>query len=474
MKSHAQKSKTHQSMGHGSHNEINGKAGHSNKETVKALLDEKGEPARQNPLILKRTKKLAWIFFFITSISYLMVYFHRVAPAVVSDLLMAEFNLSGTDLGNLAAIYFYVYTLMQLPSGVLADGIGARKTVFTGMMISGIGSLIFAGSSILGLAILGRILIGFGVSVIFVSMLKIVTDWFPAKQFGAMSGLSLFIGNSGAILASTPLAWLVSFWGWRASFVLVGICGMVAGLLVLLFVKDRPSAMGLPSPNASLYKPADNELKRVVQGLGKVMKNWRSWPPFTVFFGIYGSLMAFQGVWALPFLVQEYGMTRYEASSNLLIIALGLLIGCPATGFISDKLGKRKLPLMTFSTLYTFCWFVLLAWPGGKPSPAVLPFLLFFMGFFASGFILVWACTKEVNPIQLSGCSIGLANMGGFLGAALVQPLFGWALDHKWQGAIEQGARIYPLEAWRFAFTLGLTITILATILGLFIKEPTT
>lgn len=422
-------------------------------------------------LLQQKRQKMAWYFFGIVSLSYLMVYFHRVAPAVVSDLLMAEFNLSGAVLGNLAAIYFYVYTLMQLPAGVLADGVGARKTIFWGMLISGVGSFVFASAPVLGIAYLGRILIGFGVSVIFVSMLKIVTEWFPERQFGTLSGAALFIGNSGAVLAATPLAYLVSLWGWRVSFSLVGGVGIFAGILTLVLVKDRPSVLNLPSPN-KLKATAAVGLRDVLKGLGAVMKNPSSWPPFAVFFGIYGSLMAFQGVWGLPFLVQQYGMERFEASSNLLIIAVGLVIGCPAVGYISDRIGKRKLPLLTFTLMYALCWIAMLAWPGGKPAPFVLPFLLFAMGFFASGFILLWACTKEVNPIELSGCAIGLANMGGFFGAAIVQPLFGWALDKKWLGLMEEGVRIYPLEAWRFAFLLALFILISTTSIGFLIREP--
>ena len=422
-------------------------------------------------LLQQKRQKFAWYFFGIVSLSYLMVYFHRVAPAVVSDLLMAEFNLSGAVLGNLAAIYFYVYTLMQLPAGVLADGVGARQTVFWGMMISGAGSLIFAASSILEFAYLGRILIGLGVSVIFVSMLKIVTEWFPEKQFGTLSGTALFIGNSGAVLAATPLAYLVSLWGWRVSFSLVGGAGIFAGILTLILVKNRPSELNLPSPDTTVKTGPGIGIKEVIKGLGRVMKNPGSWPPFAVFFGIYGSLMAFQGVWGLPFLVQQYGMERFEASSNLLIIAVGLVIGCPTIGYLSDRIGKRKLPLLTSSLMYALCWIALLAWPGGKPAAFIIPFLLFAMGFFASGFILLWGCAKEVNPTELSGCAIGLANMGGFFGAAVVQPLFGWALDKKWQGLVEQGVRIYPLEAWRFAFLLALVILISTTLTGFFIKE---
>lgn len=416
-------------------------------------------------------KKFGWIFFLVLSLPYLMVYFHRVAPAVVSDLLMSEFKLSGATLGNLAAIYFYVYTLMQLPAGILADGFGARKTVFWGMLISGIGSLIFAGAKILMIAYFGRILIGFGVSVIFVSMLKIVTEWFPAKKFGFMSGLTLLIGNSGAILAATPLAYVVSLWGWRMSFSLVGIAGIFSGILTLLVVKDRPAVMGFDSPDGITNPAAPMGVKEAMGGLWKVMKNSASWPPFMVFFGIYGSLMAFQGVWGLPFLVQQYGMSRFTASSNLLIMAVGLVIGCPLAGFVSDRLGKRKTLLLLSTILYSGCWITLLVWPGGKPPVQLLPVLLFAMGFFASGFIMVWACAKEVNPPALSGCAIGLANMGGFLGAAVVQPLFGWAIDQKWDGVLEQGVRIYPLSAWRFAFFLILMILCTAVVSGFLIKE---
>lgn len=178
-----------------------------------------------------------------------MVYFHRVAPAVVSDLLMSEFNLSGAVLGNLAAIYFYVYTWMQLPAGILSDGFGTKKTIFWGILVSGVGSLIFAGSNILILAYAGRILIGFGVSVIFVSMLKIVTEWFPERQFDALSVISLFIGNLGAVFFATPFAYVVSIWGWRISFAIIGGVSIFTGILALVLVKDRPAAIGLPSPN---------------------------------------------------------------------------------------------------------------------------------------------------------------------------------------------------------------------------------
>jgi len=418
----------------------------------------------------KRVERLAWIFFMILAIPYIMVYFHRVAPAIVADLLMSDFKLSGAVLGNLAAIYFYVYTLMQLPAGLFADSFGARRTVFWGMLVAGIGSILFGSAPFLGLAYTGRAFVGLGVSVIFVSILKIVAEWFPNRKFGTMSGLTLMIGNSGAILAATPLSYIVTIWGWRLSFVTVGIFCLLAGILVLLFVRDRPAVMGLPSPNSGTVSPLPT-VTHALRGLLGVTKNPYSWPPFIVFFGIYGSLMAFQGVWGMPFLVQNYHMSRIDASSTLLVMALGLVVGCPTAGAISDRIKRRKLPLGIFTMLYIGCWLAMLVWPGGKPPSNVLPILFFVMGFFASGFIIVWACAKEVNSPKMAGSAMGLANMGGFLGAAIMQPLLGLALDMKWTGLLENGVRIYALDSYRFAFAISTVLLVLTAGAIFFIKE---
>lgn len=416
-------------------------------------------------------KRKAWIMFAVLALPYLLVYFHRVAPAVIADDLMADFNLSGAVLGNLAAIYFYVYTVMQVPAGVIADSLGSRKTVVAGMIISGLGTFVFSWSPYLAFAYFGRLLIGLGVSVIFVAFLKILSEWFYTHQFGFVSGLTLLIGNTGAMIAATPLAFSVAHWGWRMSFAVVGAISILAALLTLLFVRDRPEYVGLPSPNFAAGSRKKMTLSSIREGLKYVIANPHSWPPFFIFFGIYGSLMAFQGVWGVPYLMQHYGMERIDAASRLLFMAFGLAAGSPFAGLISDRLRSRKKPLLGFSTGFILCWIALIFWPGGKPPVGSLSVLFFVMGFSSAGFILIWACAKEVNPTAMSGSAMGLANMGGALGAAIVQPLFGWALDQKWDGVMHSGIRIYSLEAFRFAFIIQLIILILASLFVFVMRE---
>lgn len=418
-----------------------------------------------------RTRQKAWMIFGVLSLPYLLVYFHRVAPAVMADKLMADFQLSGALLGNLAAIYFYVYTVMQLPSGVLSDTLGGRKTVFAGMLISGVGTIVFSLASVLWAAYLGRFCIGLGVSVVFVSILKIISEWFHESRFGMMSGITVLIGNTGAILAATPLALAVSMWGWRPSFMYVGMISIFAAIITLILVKDRPSDAGLPAPNGPMPSSKKANIQSVHYALTRVGSNPLSWPPFVVFFGIYGSLMAFQGVWGIPYLVQHYGMTRVRAASTLLAIAIGLAAGSPVVGAVSDLIKRRKLPLILCTLCYIFTWLPLLFWPGGKPSAGFLPVLFFIMGFSASGFILIWAYAKEVNSRSVSGSAMGLVNMGGILGAATLQPLLGWALDSRWGGLMEGGARYYPLAAYHFAFKIALIVLFVSWLFVFLMRE---
>lgn len=420
---------------------------------------------------VRKIRILSWTIFGLLSIPYLMVYFHRVAPAVVADLLMSDFGISAVVLGNLSAIYFYVYTVMQLPAGILADSLGARATVLIGMLISGIGSFLFSITDGINLAYAGRCLIGIGVSVIFVSILKICGEWFPVRSFGKMSGLTLLIGNVGALLATTPLAFFVARFGWRITFTFVGIICIASGIIVFLAIRNSPIDYGLEPPNHLSCTASVKSVGDVLNGVNQVIRNAKTWPSFIVFFGIYGSLMSFQGVWGVPFFVQSYHIPRIQASNLLVAMALGLIVGCPAVGSISDYLRKRKYPLLVFNSFYICCWLALLLWPGGKPPLSMIPILLFGIGFFASGFIIVWSCAKEVNPSHLSGIAMGLTNMGGFLGAALMQPFMGYLLDRNWDGAITNGARYYSEDAYRAAFLILTVILIITSIIGVFIEE---
>lgn len=151
--------------------------------------------------------------------AYVLSFFHRFAPAGIATELAAAFHTSAASLGTLAATYFYVYTLMQLPTGILADTVGPRRIIVAGGFVAAAGSLLFALAPSLEVALAGRTLTGLGVSVTFIAMLKLFALWYDERRFASLVGLGMFVGNLGSVLAGTPLTALAQLTGWRGVFV---------------------------------------------------------------------------------------------------------------------------------------------------------------------------------------------------------------------------------------------------------------
>src|ERR1051326_4842645 len=160
--------------------------------------------------------------------------------------------------------------------------------------------------------------------------------------------------------------------------------------------------------------------------------------------------------------MQVYGFDRVRAANTIALVSIGMIVGAPLVGWISDRwLGRRRVPFVVCALIYVACWLPL-ALPGWRPAPAMLAPLFFLMGLSASGLVLVWASTREVNDPARVGIVMGFVNAPIFLGFALVQWLTGVILDARWQGLAAAGARIYPAEAYETAFTLCLVLALVA------------
>jgi len=387
--------------------------------------------------------------------AYVLSFFQRFAPAGIAQDLAAAFQTSAASLGVLAATYFYVYTLMQVPTGILVDTLGPRRILALGGLVAGGGSLLFGMAETLDGALAGRTLIGLGVSVTFIAMLKIIAIWFEEHRFATVVGLSMLVGNLGSVLAGAPLSALAQATGWRGVFVGVGFVSLALGVLCWLLVRDRPDAAAgtvAPAPSQGIPLRISFDRTVILTGLLRVVKNRATWPAAALNFGISGSFFAFGGLWATPFLVQGMGMSRATATLHLSLYFAGFAIGCLVVGSLSDRLRRRKPVVIVSSHLLALIWLV---WLSGIALPLAASYLLFaVMGLTTASFTLSWACAKEVNPPALSGMSTAVTNMGGFLSGALLQPAVGWIMDRRWSGAMADGVRIYALDDYRWGLVL--------------------
>lgn len=381
-----------------------------------------------------RLRRLRWTAFALVAMSYMLAFFHRMAPAAIASDLQQAFNASATALGGLAATYFYVYTVMQIPAGVLADTLGPRRIVTLGGVIAAVGSLLFGYATTITEASIGRMLIGLGVSVAFIALLKLNAVWFHDRHFGTAVGLTLVLGNVGSVLAAAPLAWVLQFTTWRAVFIVLGGVSFVLAVFTWLLVRDHPGEAGLPSlremDGHAAHPPHEGHW---FDGLMTVLRNRYTWPIFGMNLGIGGSFIAFAGLWAVPFLRGVYGMERVVATQHTSLMLAGFAVGAFLVGLVSDRLGRRRPVLITTALAHLLCWLPLvLALP---LSLATSYSLLLLMGLSAGSFTLSWACVKEVNPHALSGMATSVVNTGVFLGTGILQPLVGWTIDRAGQAA---------------------------------------
>ena len=395
--------------------------------------------------------------------AYLLSFFHRVAPAAIAGDLAASFQTSAASLGVLAATYFYVYTLMQIPTGVLADTLGPRKILTLGGIVAGAGSLLFGLAPTFELALIGRTLVGLGVSVAFIALLKLVAVWFEERRFATLTGTTMFIGNIGSVTAGAPLAWAAQAAGWRSVFVVVGILSFAIGLASWFFVKDHPVA---DTPAATKQR---GDRTAWLGSLAIVMKNRATWPGFFVNTGVAGSFFAFAGLWAVPYFTQVHGMTRSVASNHISVYFIGFAVGCVLVGRISDRMGKRKPVMVAGAALHALGWLVWLL--AGSLPPVLTYALCGAMGVLTASLTLSWACAKEVNPPLLSGMATSVVNVGVFLGPAILQPLVGWAMDRSWQGGMDGGARLYTAADYQSGLLLMAGAAALGAVATLFVRE---
>jgi predicted MFS family arabinose efflux permease len=398
---------------------------------------------------------------------YLLAFYHRVAPAVITRELSAEFGLSAAALGNLSAFYFYSYVAVQIPTGLLADRWGPRKVLATGAALTAAGTLVFALAPDVEFANAGRLAIGAAAGVAFVSMLKLASHWMPARQFAFASGMALFVGVMGATLAGAPLRVAVDAFGWRPVMTASAVFSALLALAIWAFVRDDPAERGY----ASFY-PSDTHVDAapsVFAQLREVLRYRNTWLMLGIPGGISGIMLTFPGLWGVPFMVTQYGFTTREAAATASAMLVAWALGSLAIGPLSERLGARKPVLFAGLAATLALWSIVAFVPGlGR---AVLVALLFALSLAAGAFIIGFAFAKESVPARLGGTVSGIANMGVMLGGMLMQPMVGFMLDRHWSGQTAQGVRVYDFAAFRAGFAVMAAWTALALVLLAFTRE---
>jgi len=407
-----------------------------------------------------------WWIFLILAAQYLVVYFHRVAPAVVAQDLVGSFHISATALGVLASAYFYPYGAMQIPVGILSDSWGPKKTIILFSLIAAMGAIAFGLAPYFGIAIAARSFVGLGLAAVFVSSMRIFALWFRGAQLARVAGALMAVGGIGWFSATTPLAVLSDMIGWRMAVVIVGVGSIGVIFLIWRFVEDSPEKKGFP-PVVGAGEGILGGRRNILKDLKVIVKNKYFWSIAIWFVMRGGALFGFFGLWAGPYLTDVYGFNKGRAGSILSMIAFAMIFVSPVIGHLSDKTLKSRKKILVWSSVLNILCFACALYFFDRLGVVSLYVLFFFMGITISsvGTVAI-VTTKELFPDEIAGTSMGTINLFPFIGAIIFQPLMGYVLDR----AGNTGGS-YPLFAYRQMLWIFFITSIIALISIMKCKE---
>ncbi len=392
------------------------------------------------------------LVFVLLCCAFILAFFHRVAPTVIAEELTESLGASSLALGSIAAMYFYIYALMQVPAGIIVDRVGPRLSVGLATGLGGLGSIVFGLAPDVFVANIARCIIGLGVAFAFVGAMRASAVWFRAEHYAMAGGWIILVGNLGAVLGTTPLAWTLAWVSWRTTFVAVGIIALLLALAILRFVRDRPSDAGFDQSGVvTSGKGFKRDLLACLQQPGV-------WLCFLAGFALVGTFFGFTGIWAVPYLQERAGMSKQSAADCLTFALILLAISAPLAGWISDRIRRRKPLILAACIASAATWAALGAFDG--LGFWTLSLLLAFSGLCCGPIVGAYATAKDLAPPSAAGFAVALVNTGLFAGAAILQLVIGWILTH----APAETAYLYAL--------LSLTgVAVLGGFAALFIPE---
>ena len=373
-----------------------------------------------------RTDK--WVVLGLCSMANFLVYFHRVTPAVMVNELMLEFEGTAALIGVLSSTYFYAYTAMQIPVGYMTDRFPLRLLIGLGTVLAGISSILFGVAGNMGTALVARTVTGLGVSAVLIPSYKILSVAF-GERFVMANGILMAAGAAGALGASSPLAMLIDAYGWRFTFYIIATASFLVGALCLAFIKGPWDGRNEASRRADMA-----EVGKGGSALGHLR---HALLPGTVTFFKYGPLVAFQGLWGVPFLMASYSMTKVAASQVLFLLSVSTIAGGLLVGPLVSlaRVGQGTL-LKASSLLLLICWVPMVL----KPSALALSGIYSSMAVMGAADIIVLISInnyiRRTTTEQVRGTVLGMTNMMTLLGGAIYQPVMGLFVNGAASGYI--------------------------------------
>ncbi len=409
--------------------------------------------------------KYKWFGIFICALGaffYCYEYILRIEPSVMVPQLMQSFQLNAQGIGWLVGMYYYAYTPMQAVVGISTDYWGPRKVLVGALSLCAIGALLFGFSQSVLVAAAGRLLMGMGSAFAFVCALKLASLWLHQKYFALFAGITTSLGMIGGMFGDIGMQHVVDRFDWQQVLIASSIVGFC---LVPIYWFAIPDNSRFKSSQST--KPSS--IKSLMEGFVDMFCTPQMWLSGLIGCMLYLSLSAFGEIWGIPYLQSIKGIDHDLAAKLNSLVFFGWLIGSPISGWLSDYLKSRRIPLLFGSLLAAACIAIVIF--ANVTDIRILAVLLFAFGFFCSNEILCFAVARESTPLNQAATAIGFTNMLIMLGGMVTQPLVGSMLDWVWQGTYVNGIRAYSAADFHHALIILPVAMVISAGFAWFLKE---
>ena len=369
----------------------------------------------------------AWAVWAVGLSAYIVAVLHRTSLGVAGLDAQTRFGVGAGALASFAVLQLLVYAGLQVPVGMLLDRFGSLRLVVGGALVMASGQALMAFADGVTGAVVARILVGAGDAMTFISVLRLVPQWFPSRRVPLITQLTGLVGQVGQLLSAVPLAALLAGQGWTTAFISAAAAGLFVAIVALVALRDTPQQRISAGPAISA-RQLGADLSAAWRHPGTRLGLWSH---FTTQFT--GTVFAL--IWGFPFLIAGEGLRRETASALLTVFVLTGMAAGPVIGTLVQRHPMRRSWLVLgVVAANAIGWGLVIAWPGRAPLP-ILVLLVLALGLGGPGSMIGFDLARTFNPPNRLGTATGIVNVGGFVASLLTILLIGLILDARTGGS---------------------------------------
>jgi len=406
----------------------------------------------------------SWCVVLAAALFFFYIFIQMSLFNTISSDLVKEFHFNATQLGNLAAFYFNGNVLFLFPAGILLDRFSVRNLLLTAFVVTVVATYVFSTTSDFWMMTATRLAVGLAGSFCLLAAIKLATRWFEPRHMALVIGIVVTMAMFGGTIAQTPMALLTQNFGWRGAMQIVAAFGALLMILQFVIVRDEPKG----SEKTEVVEHVKLEQIGFWRSLGMAIASMQNWLSGLYICLVNLPIFIFGMAWGVPYLTQAHHLTPIEATQATSMLFIGMMIGSPLAGIISDKLGLRKLPMIVGAILTLAAVLIIMFAPDMPLWAVICQFL--FLGLASSLQVIGYPVIAESNPHTITATASSLGSILIMSGGMLI-PIFGWLLDMSGNPTIVDNVAMHSLADFtraNFMMVVGLVIALIASLL---IKE---